>query len=246
MCSGFAIECSVAHPGTLGRLADLTEEQWGLVTRQQLDAAGMASTTLARLVSSGAVERVAHGVYRMRGAPPVRDMALRAAWLQLEPGTAAWLRGADSGVVSHRSAAAVHALGHLPADVHEFTVPTRRQSRRHDVRLHRGTVPAGDWTGRGGLLVTRPARTAADLLAVREDPQAVAHVVVDALRGGYDDPGSVARAIAPHAGKFRLPAGDGVALLRWLLDLVGSPYGDRWLAGAREATGGFDVHGGDL
>ena len=61
--------------------------------------------------------------------------ALRAAWLQLAPGVPAWQRCADQGVVSHRSAAAVFGLGHLPADVHEFTLPARRQSRRGDVRL---------------------------------------------------------------------------------------------------------------
>src|SRR5690242_14584900 len=126
MCSVSGLECSVPHPSTLARVADLTEEQWGLVTRQQVDDTGLASTTLARLIASGAVERVAHGVYRMRGAPPALDLALRAAWLQLDPGTPAWLRRPESGVVSHRSAAAVHGLGHLPADAHEFTVPTRR------------------------------------------------------------------------------------------------------------------------
>src|SRR6266508_1213411 len=47
-----------------------------------------------------------------------------------------WERAPRQGVVSHRSAAAVYELGHLPADRHEFTLPVRRQSRREDVRLH--------------------------------------------------------------------------------------------------------------
>src|SRR5262245_51657134 len=98
----------------------------------------MAWSTLARLAfDAAAVERLAHGVYRLRGAPPVDHVELRVAWLQLAPGVPAWERTPDTGVVSHRSAASLYGLGHLPADVHEFTLPTRRQSRRPDVRLHR-------------------------------------------------------------------------------------------------------------
>jgi hypothetical protein len=36
----------------------------------------------------------------------------------------------NGGVVSHRSAAELYGLGHLTADQHEFTVPSRRQTRR--------------------------------------------------------------------------------------------------------------------
>lgn len=55
---------------TLGRVADIAQEQWGLVTRRQADLAGVPRTTLERLTAPGsALERVAHGVYRLMGAP---------------------------------------------------------------------------------------------------------------------------------------------------------------------------------
>jgi hypothetical protein len=117
----------------------------------------------------------------------------------------------------------VYDLGHLPADRHEFTLPVRRQSRRPDVRLHQRHVVDGEWTSLRGLPVTQPSRIAADLLSDREDPEAVAHIVADAIRGGYDSPGTFADAFAPHAAKFGLRRRDGIALLRWLLDLVGDP-----------------------
>ncbi|MFC3996764.1 type IV toxin-antitoxin system AbiEi family antitoxin domain-containing protein [Nocardiopsis sediminis] len=222
----------------LTSLADLAEEQWGLFTRRQAEAAGMAWSTLSRLAADEAtVERVAHGVYRLRGAPPADHLDLRAAWLQLAPGTPVWERTPDTGVVSHRSAAALHGLGHLPADVHEFTLPARRQTRRPDVRLHRGHLAEADRTALHGLPVTRPARTAADLLADREDPGAVAHVVADALRAGHDHPATVTRALSPHATRFGLRRGDGHALLRWLLDLTGAPEQQRWLDEATDPRG---------
>lgn len=221
---------------TIQALADLSEEQWGLFTKRQAAATGMAWTTLARLARQGPAERIAHGVYRLRGAPPDEYLALRAAWLQLAPDTPAWERGPDQGVVSHRSAAALYGLGHLPADVHNFTLPVRRQTRRPDVHLHQARLPVEEWTRRRGLPVTRPARIAADLLADLEDPAAVAQVVVDALRTATEDPGSVARAIAPRAAGFGLGHGDGPGLLAWLLDLAEAPDPDAWLHQARTAS----------
>ncbi|MGH9268012.1 MAG: hypothetical protein ACRD0D_07535, partial [Acidimicrobiales bacterium] len=40
-------------------------------------------------------------------------------------------------------------------------------------------------------------------------------------------------ALAPHAARFGLRRGDGIALLRWLLDLVGDPDTPRWMEEAR-------------
>jgi hypothetical protein len=89
----------------------------------------------------------------------------------------------------------------------------------------------------GGLPVTRPSRIAADLLDDREDPGAVASVVADAIRAGHDDPGTVADALAPYAARFGHRREDGLALLRWLLDVTDDPDSSRWLkeAGAHEA-----------
>jgi len=219
---------------TLTRLSDIAQDQWGLVTRRQAEKAGVSQRTLGRLVSEGSVlERVAQGVYRLAGAPIPDHMDLRAAWLRLAPDKLAWERSAAEGVVSHRSAAALYDLGHLPADRHEFTVPTRRQSRRSDVRLHTRAMRPGEWITLRGLPVTRPSRIASDLLWDKEDPQAVAQLIADAIRGVYDYPGTVADALALHAARFGLRKGDGIALLRWLLDLVADPETSAWMDGAR-------------
>lgn len=196
----------------------------GLFTRRQAESTGMAWSTLARLASEAAtVERVAHGVYRLRGGPPPEHLELRAAWLQLSPDTPARERPPEQGVVSRRSAAALYGLGHLPADVHEFTLPERKQSRRPDLRLHRGRLPVTGRTSREGLPVTRPRRIVSDLLSAREGPGAVGLIAADALRAGHDDPASVARALSGRAGRFGLRRGDGSALLLRPLGLAAVP-----------------------
>lgn len=227
----------MAREGTLIRLAQLAQDQWGLVTRRQAEHATVSSATIQRLGDKGVLERVANGVYRLSGAPIPDHLELRAAWLQLAPEVPAWRRTADQGVVSHRSAASLYGLGHLPADVHEFTLSRRRQSRRPDVRLHKRAIAPGEHATLGGLPVTRPARIASDLLRDREDPQAVAHVVSDAIRGAFDHPSTFVDALAPHAAGFGLRHGDGLALLRWILGLVGDPDVKSWLEEARADAG---------
>lgn len=219
-----------------GSVLALAEEQWGLATKQQIEATGVAWTTLMRRLDRGSMERVAHGVYRIRGGGQCDHLELRAAWLQLKPRVPAWDRIPADGVVSHRSAAMLYGIGHLPADTHEFTLPARRQTRRKDVKLHRGDVES-DCVVLHGLPVTRPSRIAADLLAGGEDPGGVAQLIVDALRPGVEHPGSVASAIAPHAAAHGLRRADGIGLLRWLLELSGDPGREMWLAEAVAAGG---------
>jgi hypothetical protein len=215
-------------------MADIAEDQWGLITRRQASDAGIPAATLNRLAADNTtLKRVAHGVYRLAGAPQPEHQDLRAAWLQLAPALRAWERSPREGVVSHRSAADMYGLGHLGEDRHEFTLARRRQSRRPDVRLHHRPVLEEEWIILRGLPLTRPARIASDLLYDREDPSAVAHIVGDALRGVYDYPGTVADALGPHAARFGLRRGDGLALLRWLLDLLDDLDTEHWMALAR-------------
>jgi Transcriptional regulator, AbiEi antitoxin len=227
----------MARIPTLTRLSELAQDQWGLVTSRQAKKAGVSPASLQRLAKNKVLERAAHGVYRLTGAPEPDHVDLRAAWLQLASDIPAWKRAADHGVVSHRSAAAMYGLGHLPADRHEFTLPARRQTGRPDVRIHQRQINEGEWNSLRGLPVTRPSRIAADLLAEREDPTAVAHLIADAIRPVYDYPGAFADALVPYAAQFGLRRGDGLALLRWLLDLVGDPETARWMEEARAHLG---------
>ena len=208
---------------TLSRLARLAEDQWGLLTRRQAGRAGVSPATVQRLASQGVLRRVAHGVYLLAGAPAPDLVDLRAAWLQLAPETPAWDRSPEQGVVSYRSAAAVYDLGHLPGDRHDFTLPVRRQSRRPDVRLHKQRLDKGDVRSVRGLLVTRPSRIAGDLLNDLEDPESVGQVIADGLREGHEAPEAFASSLRDSAVRYGFRSGDGAAVLRWLLDLVGDP-----------------------
>jgi hypothetical protein len=227
----------VASSVALQRLSDVAADQWGLITRRQIVDAGTPPTTLDRLTAPGsALARVASGVYHLAGAPIPDHLDLRAAWLQLAPDTPVWERTPGQGVVSHRSAAAVYGVGHLPADTHEFTLPGRRQTRRPDVKIHIRSLDETEWIKLGGLPVTRPSRIAADLLREHEDPEAVGLIVAEAIRKNLDDPAAFVTVLAPQAARLGFRRDDGLALLTWLLDLAHVPEAGRWLNETRAAT----------
>jgi hypothetical protein len=206
------------------RIAEVAEDQWGLVTRQQAEQAGVPWPTLSRLTKDGLLERVDRGVYRIRGADRPDHLSLRAAWLQLDSTVPAWRRLHDPNVaiVSHTSAAALYGVGDLRPDIHEFTLPVRRQSRRKDIRLHRGTFGDAEILVLHGLPATRAGRMIGDLLADHVDPVAVAQIISQVLTHVYDYPITVAEQLAPFAARFGLRPGDGVGTLDHMLRLAGS------------------------
>jgi hypothetical protein len=110
-----------------------------------------------------------------------------------------------------------------------FTLAKRRQTRRPDVRIHVRPLEDREWIGLRGLPVTRPSRIASDLLWDHEDPEAVARLIADAIRPVFDYPGTFADSLAPHAARFGLQKGDGLALLRWSMDMSGDLEADRWM-----------------
>jgi len=205
-------------------LADVAAGQWGLVTTPQAVAVGLSRVQLSRSCKAGVLIRLLHGVYALRGAMGTENIELRAAWLALDPGRLAVDRlgdGPNGLVVSHASAASLHGLGDLDADRHEFTAPMRKQTRRDDLRLHRGVLTEGEITLHHGLPVTTPLRTVVDLLADGHDGGHVAGVVADALRLRMLDPDELADRIGLFAARFGLPQGDGSALMRHLEELGG-------------------------
>lgn len=210
-------------PVALRRIRDVAEGQWGLVTLRQARAADVSWSGVTRLVEAGLLERVAHGVYRVRGAAEPDNLGIRAAWLQLDPGRPAWERldDRDLAVVSHTSAASLYGVGDLRADVHEFTMPSRRQTRRADVRIHRDRIADEQRLLLHGLPVTRAGRMIGDLLGDHVDPDSVAQITVEVLDRVLDHRGVVAECLGPYAGRFGFARGDGVALLDDLLRRAG-------------------------
>lgn len=203
-------------------LLGITDEQWGLCTRKQALAAGVATSSLARMLSDGRLERVAHGVYRVSGAGEPDHLQLRAAWLQLDPATPAWERihSPTVALVSHTSAASLYGVGDLRADIHELTVPTRHQTRRPDVRIHRGEATGKQHIVLAGLPATRAARMIGDLLGDHVEPASVARITAEVVDRVFDYPSNIAECLAPYASRFGFRRGDGVALLDYLLDLA--------------------------
>ncbi len=203
-------------------LADLAAAQWGLVTTSQANEEGVSRTHLNRLTIAGVLVRLTHGVYAMRTSAGEDLLDLRCAWLTLDPTRLAADRLTDptpAAVVSHASAAHLHGHGDLLADRHEFTVPTRKQTRRPELHLHRGNLPAADVTVHHGLPVTTPTRTVLDLISAHHDGEHVAGVLAGAVRAHQVDLDDLAPRLAPFAPRFGLPHYDGDAVLAHLLEL---------------------------
>ncbi len=209
---------------SLLELGDVASGQWGLFTTAQARRVGLSPQQVARLASAGTATRLRHGVYRLAGVPEDLLTEIRAAWLGLDPARFAdqRLQGCPAAVVSHRSAARLHQLGDLDADIHTFTVPTRRNSGR-DTRLHVGALTRGDWTVCEGLPVTTLTRTIGDLAATRVDGGHLAGVLRDAIHDHHLARRDAAAALRPYAHHYGAPLADGEAFLADLLDQAGEP-----------------------
>jgi putative AbiEi antitoxin of type IV toxin-antitoxin system len=206
-------------------LALIAEDQWGMVSTAQAAAAGVSPQALSQLAARGVLDRLTHGVYRLVGVPPDPRDELRAAWIALDPRRTAADRiaAAPTEVVSHHSAAALHGIGDLVPDRLEFTAAVRRQTRRHDIRIHRANLGSHDWTLVDGLPVTTALRTITDLAKGHLDRGHLAGVVRDALVRLLTSPSDVSAALTPYAPHYGVLTGGGDQLLDVLLEEAGVP-----------------------
>jgi predicted transcriptional regulator of viral defense system len=207
----------------LATASAIAEAQWGLFTTRQAHAAGAARRDLVRLEQTGVLERITHGVYLIAGAPRPDLLELKAAWLQLSPGTPIDTRTSNEGVISHTSAALAHDLGTPDPLGHEFTFPPtpRVRTRRSDVRIHHGALGLGDTTWVDQMLVTSVPRTLSDLAAVNTDGGHLGEMLSDALDRRLLTRTTAATALAHHSQSYGLPPGDGPGLLQLLLSEIG-------------------------
>lgn len=208
-------------------LAEYTADQWGMVTTAQAKAAGVDSVTLYRLADNGEVHSVRRGVYAAATAPISQHREVQAAWLALNPTVPAWQRpriDPDGGVVSHRTAAAVHGLGDMLMERIELTVPRRREMSDPLVQLRQPSARGlsdDDVVLVDGLPVTSAARTVEDLLDDHVDAGHVADVVKDAYRAGKLELADLDARIGRYARRYGIKSRDGADLIDGLLDQIG-------------------------
>ncbi len=162
----------------------IAASQRGLVTSAQALAAGVGRMELSRLAANGHLERVGRGVYRASGAPSIREEAVWAAWLSLEPAALAHSRDPLACAVSHNTAAWLMGLGELGPEPLTFTSAVRRQVQRGGLRVVRGRLSTDEVRTVAGLPCTTATRTVCDLVADGEDLSLVSAVLQDALSAG--------------------------------------------------------------
>ncbi|MFH8253088.1 type IV toxin-antitoxin system AbiEi family antitoxin domain-containing protein [Microbacterium sp. B2969] len=198
---------------TIAELGELAAERWGMFTTAQAAGAGVSRKTLSGLSTSGAILRVAQGVYRMAGAPEPEHEFIYAPWLALGgatlPPTA---EGVPAVVVAGETAAIAHGIGDWFPGVVDVLTPTRRTTRLPDVRLRTRHLSPSDVVYLNGLPALTVERTIADLLEQWADRS----LVVDALRqaaeqGKLLSPRHLAEHLAPIAAAHGAESGADLA-----------------------------------
>lgn len=164
----------------MDRLYEIAEAQGGYLAAHQAVEAGVPRSTLGYHAGEGkALERVGHGVYRLRRFPTPPHGQVIAGWLALAHADA---------VVSHESALELLDLSDIIADEVHVTLPRDKRGLRTppSVRPHFTSRPLDGCQRRNvlGVPVTSPERTLADVLRSRGWTEQVELGIRQALNRG--------------------------------------------------------------
>ncbi len=191
-------------------LNDVSAYQRGMFTSAQAKRLGVERYALSRLEKDGAIERVLRGVYRMGGAPSIREEDVYATWLSLIPGREPGVPDAIGRIpiAMGATAAWLQELGEIGPAPLEFCCGERRQTQRGSLAIRKRTLAGDEVVYAGGIPATSPSRTILDLIDGGEDLSLVSNVLEDALgRGLVPDEGKLAGEIDRRGPKAGLPKG---------------------------------------
>lgn len=175
----------------LDALYHIAEAQGGYFAAWQARRAGFSRDQLSYRTKSGQLERIAHGIYRLRRFPasPHEDLFV------------ALLRTGPRSVLSHESALGLYDLTEaLPTQVH-VTVPRTASRRREGLRLHTKAIESSEITARDGLTVTTVPRTIADVAAAGLAEEFVIQAVHQAIDRGLVGPNELRNAREKYGGR---------------------------------------------
>ena len=158
---------------TLDVIADLADSHGGYFTTAEAAAGGVSRRALSHHASTGTLERVEYGIYRLRRYPSQRleDLVVVTLWV-----------GRDSAI-SHESALVVHDLGDAMPAVTHVTVPRPFRGQRPGVIVHLEPLGPHERVVIDAVPVTTVDRTLLDV-AASADPAMVRAVARAALARG--------------------------------------------------------------
>jgi predicted transcriptional regulator of viral defense system len=182
------------------------QAQGGYFTAKQAKRSGYGYSHLEYHLSTGAFERVEHGLYRLADMPVAESDDLIRLSL--------WSRNrADEpqAVVSHESALVLHDLAELlPDEVHLTVPPGFRKEPPQGCVLHRAALLPEEVEERVGFRVTTPLRTLLDVAAGTTSQEQLDKAVEEALGRGLVRRSSLVGAVRDGAGPGRLKRALGV------------------------------------
>jgi len=160
--------------GTYRLILPIAAQQHGLITMADAVAAGATRNSVTLLAQDGALERVAHGVYRVPelGGDPLEQY--QEALLRY-PG----------GVLSHDTALDLHDLCDInPAKVHVTLRPGMRFRKEVPtwLSIHRRPLDKRDTTLHDGLAIVTPGRAIIDGIETHLGQRFVAQAIETARR----------------------------------------------------------------
>lgn len=161
----------VPRSWAIDQLYELAEAQLGHFAASQAADVGIDRRYLAHHARSGNLQRVEHGIYRLRNFPSQRfeDVMVAVLWT-----------GGDA-VASHETALAIYELADAMPAVTHLTIERRFRGVRRGVIVHHAPLPATDVTARDDIPVTTPMRTLHDCAA---DPSVLVTAAAEALDRG--------------------------------------------------------------
>ena len=161
----------------------------GVFTTAQAQRLGISRNALPHACKVGRLERVAHGAYRLSGAPSSETDELAAIWKLTASTAFSWERQAkwDGVAVGGSTAAWLLGIGDFHLSPYRIYAPERINSKIESARFGARNVDEGDMAWMGGLPVTRAERTLADLCLDCEDPSLVEGAFRDAAAQGLID-----------------------------------------------------------
>ena len=171
----------------------VAEPHAGYFTTADAAKAGYSRALLAHHNRAGMLERVDHGIYRLRRFPetPHADLVV------------GWLRAGTSSAISHESALGLYGLSDvLPHKVH-VTTPRTASRRRTGLRLHTSPLPNKDVAVFEGMRVTTVERTIADVSRAGLAEELVLQTIDEALARGLTTPARLAEMAAVRGGRAK-------------------------------------------